>query len=188
MSPAFAARLAPRAAALGLLGGIYIAIYLLVITPVWQMVEDRRTHLAVLQTQHDTYRSLVDQEAHWQRLSETSNDANALAAMLAEGEAVSVQAASLSQASDLAAASGVTILSTEARAAEAGRGVLRLPLVVRAEGDDAAMAGFLLRLARHRPLILVEQLSLRASPNQAASGARLLQGQFTLVVLARGGV
>lgn len=161
--------------------------YALMVAPVLGAITQREATLTSLEGELATYQALAAQHGAWEALREEARQGVASAGLLlANGDPAVAQATSLARASDLAAASGLTILSTESRPLERREGLIRLPVVIRVEGSDQAMAHFLASIAESQPLIVVDQMTLRVTGNAPLPGGETrLQGQVTLVSLSR---
>ena len=79
---------------------------------------------------------------------------------------------------------GMTVVSSQVLPAKDEKGIERIPLAVRAEGDIVALQGALAGLAEQKPALLVDDMFIQAQ-GAANKGPQRLAVQFSLSVLRR---
>ena len=80
---------------------------------------------------------------------------------------------------------GMTVVSSQVLPAKDEKGIERIPLAVRAEGDIVSLQGALAGLAEQKPALIVDDMLVHAQ-GPANKGPQRLAAQFSLSVLRKG--
>ncbi len=149
-----------KLAALALVFAIPLALWLLLVQPLWQSYLDTQEKLAETAVRYARFKSMADQESAVRQAAAAAPGDRSKIELSGESAAI-VQASLQSTLQTLVSESGVGFLSAQATPPKIEDGISYQGLQLVLSGELGAIADGLRRIEEHRPYFFVDRIELR---------------------------